>query len=162
MSDFDYDDDTADDTPLVKQLRKQIAGFEKSQKELQEQLSTFQKDTRDRSVKSVLEARGVSPKVAAFIPADKSSAEDITAWLEEYGDVFGATASASTPDSQVETPEADDDLVATLRRIQGADSGAGAVNLDVETQAAATLASIGANAKTSEDFFRALAAAQRS
>lgn len=159
MSDFDYDDDTADDTPLVKQLRKQIAGFEKSQKELQEQLSSFQKETRDRSVKSVLEARGVSPKVAAFIPADKSSAEDITAWLDEFGDVFGATASASTPDPEVETPE-DDDLVATLRRIQGADSGAGAVNLDSDIQAAAALASIGGNAKNSEDFFAALRAAK--
>ncbi|MEW2080152.1 hypothetical protein AB0941_43005, partial [Streptomyces sp. NPDC013433] len=139
--------------------------FEKTQKELQEQLGSFQKDARDRSVKSVLEARGVSPKVAAFIPADKSSAEDITAWLEEFGDVFGATASQNTatdddgPDG--DEPVLDNDLAAVLAKIQGADSGAGAVNVDSETQAAAGLASLAANSKTAEQFFAGLAGLRR-
>ena len=41
-------------------------------------------------MKDVLTAKGINPKVAAFVPQDLDASEEaVTNWLNEYGDVFG-------------------------------------------------------------------------
>jgi len=87
-----YDDEEDDDTTtdVVGQLRKVNRALEKRAKELEQELSGLKTQTRQRTVKDVLQAKGLNPKIAAFIPPDiDSSEEEIVKWVNEYGDVFG-------------------------------------------------------------------------
>lgn len=87
-----YDDEEDDDTTtdVVGQLRKVNRALEKRAKELEQELSGLKTQTRQRTVKDVLQAKGLNPKIAAFIPQDiDSSEEEIVKWVNEYGDVFG-------------------------------------------------------------------------
>ena len=70
-------------------LRKALKRAEKEKKELAEQLAKIQTDLRDRSVKEVLEQKGVPAKIAKFIPSDVNTPEQVDAWLNENADVFG-------------------------------------------------------------------------
>ena len=104
---WDENDDTIDDSRDTKQfreLRKADRAKAARIKELEDRLASMSKAVRDRSVKDVLTARGLNPKIAAFIPSDIESSEDaIAKWVDEYGDVFGAAAPA-----QQESPAADE------------------------------------------------------
>jgi hypothetical protein len=88
---YEYDDEDDDTTTdVVGQLRKVNRALEKRAKELEQELSGLKTQTRQRTVKDVLQAKGLNPKIAAFIPQDIDSSEDaITSWVNEYGDVFG-------------------------------------------------------------------------
>lgn len=91
---YEYDDEdddfTTDGGDVVKQLRKVNRTLEKRLKELEQEATTLKTQTRQRTVKDVLSAKGINPKVAAFIPQDIDTTEEaVTAWLTEYGDVFG-------------------------------------------------------------------------
>ena len=95
MSNYDYEDD--DDTDfnvesndLVKQLRKAAKQKDKELAELRSQFETLNKQSRERAIKDVLEARGVNGKVAKFIPQDLDPTEEsLSKWLEDNADVFG-------------------------------------------------------------------------
>ena len=92
-----YDDEEDDDTTtdVVGQLRKVNRALEKRAKELEQELSGLKTQTRQRTVKDVLQAKGLNPKIAAFIPQDiDSSEEEIVKWVNEYGDVFGIQTSS--------------------------------------------------------------------
>ena len=88
---YEYDDEDDDTTTdVVSQLRKVNRALEKRAKELEQELSGLRTQTRQRTVKDVLQAKGLNPKIAAFIPQDIDSSEEaITNWVNEYGDVFG-------------------------------------------------------------------------
>ena len=88
---YEYDDEDDDTTTdVVGQLRKVNRALEKRAKELEQELSGLKTQTRQRTVKDVLQAKGLNPKIAAFIPQDIDSSEEaITTWVNEYGDVFG-------------------------------------------------------------------------
>jgi len=88
---YEYDDEDDDTTTdVVGQLRKVNRALEKRAKELEQELSGLKTQTRQRTVKDVLQAKGLNPKIAAFIPQDIDSSEEaITSWVNEYGDVFG-------------------------------------------------------------------------
>jgi len=84
----DEDDDTT--TDVVGQLRKANRALEKRAKELEQELDGLKSQTRQRTVKDVLQAKGLNPKIAAFIPQDIDTSEEaINQWVTEYGDVFG-------------------------------------------------------------------------
>ena len=84
----DEDDETS--TDVVSQLRKVNRALEKRAKELEQELSGLKTQTRQRTVKDVLQAKGLNPKISAFIPQDIDTSEEaIAAWVDEYGDVFG-------------------------------------------------------------------------
>lgn len=103
---YEYDDEDDDfgnePQDVVKQLRKVNRTLEKRLKELETEASTLKTQTRQRTVKDVLSAKGINPKVAAFIPQDIDTTEEaVSAWLAEYGDVFGVQ---QTPEeTQVKT-----------------------------------------------------------
>jgi hypothetical protein len=89
---YEYDDED-DNTPtdVVNQLRKVNRALEKRAKELEQELSGLKSQTRQRTVKEVLQAKGLNPKIAAFVPQDIDASEEaINQWVNEYGDVFGA------------------------------------------------------------------------
>lgn len=93
MSDYDdWDAETEDahgDSGDIPELRKAYRKLQKQNKELVDQLSGMQKQVRERSVKDVLAAKGLPPKIAAFIPESANTSEEVEAWITEYGDVFG-------------------------------------------------------------------------
>lgn len=94
MSNYDYEDDdddfTQESNDLVKQLRKAAKQKDKELAELRSQFESLNKQSRERAIKDVLEARGVNGKVAKFIPSDLDPTEEsLSKWLEDNADVFG-------------------------------------------------------------------------
>jgi hypothetical protein len=96
MSNYEYEDDEDDVTTtdtsndLVKQLRKANKQKEKELADLKAQFEGVSKAQRERSIKDVLESRGVNSKIAKFIPSDLDPTEEsLSKWLDDNGDVFG-------------------------------------------------------------------------
>jgi DNA-binding transcriptional regulator YbjK len=92
----DQDTDTEvqmDGSDLLKKLRKAKRNDEKRIKELTEQLEGLSKSQRERTVKEVLEKKGVNPKAQRLIlkDLDDISEESVNTWLEDNGDLFGLT-----------------------------------------------------------------------
>jgi hypothetical protein len=115
--DFDFEDGPQD---VVKQLRKVNRTLEKRLKELEQEATSLKTQTRQRTVKDVLTAKGINPKVAAFVPQDLDASEEaVTNWLNEYGDVFGVKSgeeseSKSTPNNQaLQAQQRINDVVST-------------------------------------------------
>ena len=143
MSNFEYEDDDNDDftqesgnNELVKQLRKANKQKEKELAELKAQFEGVSKAQRERSIKDVLESRGVNSKIAKFIPSDVDSTEEsLSKWLDDNGDVFGFATESNQPvvnqaqadaykkmnsaTDQGLTPDASDDI---MRRLMSANS----------------------------------------
>ena len=142
MSNFEYEDDEDDITTsdngndLVKQLRKATKQKDKELAELRAQFENVSKAQRERSIKDVLESRGVNSKIAKFIPSDVDSTEEsLSKWLDENGDVFGFTTESNQPvvdpaqaaaykkmnnvTDQGLTPDASDDI---MRKLMSANS----------------------------------------
>lgn len=98
MSDYsqwEEEDEFEGDSNAMKELRKAYKAMQKQNKELVEQLDSFKSNLRERSVKDVLVSKGLPEKVAALIPKDATSSEEVEAWLGEYGDVFGLNLASS-------------------------------------------------------------------
>lgn len=111
MSNNYWDEDEDDqDTPeqqltgddLVKKLRKAKRADEKRIKELTDQLETFVKERRERTVSEVLAKKGVNAKAARLILKDVEDAteESIDSWLRDNGDLIGYTPQAQNEDVQ--------------------------------------------------------------
>jgi len=74
-------------------------------KDLEVEATTLKNQTRQRTVKDVLTAKGINPKVAAFIPQDIDITEEaVSTWLNEYGDVFGVQQESTQGESQAQNP----------------------------------------------------------
>jgi hypothetical protein len=111
--DFDLEDESRQsknsDSDLLRQLRKELKAKTKTLSEYESKMAGLESERRQNVIKSVLESKGVSPKIAKFIPNDvEPSAEVIESWIEENADVFGLTA--------VKQNQVQPDL-ATLRQI---------------------------------------------
>lgn len=110
MSSYEWDDDddidgAPNDTNAMKELRKAYRAAQKQNKELAEQLDSFKSSLRDRSVKDVIASKGLPDKVSALIPKDVTSAEEVEAWLADYGDIFGVSASSEEQKPAAPNPE---------------------------------------------------------
>ena len=103
--DFDEVEDTQQDTNAPASLRKALKASERRNKEMSEQLAQLTAQVRDRSVKEVLESKGVPSKVAKFIPGDVSTPEQIDAWLNENADIFGFAKPEETAAQTTEEQE---------------------------------------------------------
>lgn len=121
--DFDFEDESEqprraeNNNDLVRQLRKAQRAADKRAKELETELLSLRSAQRENVIKSVLESKGLNPKVAKFIPADINPDEDaINQWIGEYGDVFGI---AQAVQEQKSAPD-----LATLRQIDAVTQGA--------------------------------------
>lgn len=100
MSEYDWDDDDLDqdagrDSNALREARKAYKAMKQQNKELLERVAAFEKSQREASVKSVLTAKGLNPKISAFIPEGITSAEDVEKWVDEYAEVFGGSQPAS-------------------------------------------------------------------
>ena len=102
----DQDTDTEtqmDGSDLLKKLRKAKRNDEKRIKELTEQLEGLSKSQRERTVKEVLEKKGVNPKAQRLILKDLEdiSEESVNTWLDDNGDLFGLTKPEVNPEQEV-------------------------------------------------------------
>ena len=97
--DTDVSETQMDGSDLLKKLRKAKRNDEKRIKELTEQLETLSKSQRERTVKEVLEKKGVNPKAVRLIlkDIDDVSEESVNNWLEDNGDLFGLTSTQDAP-----------------------------------------------------------------
>ena len=108
-------DEQPESNDLVKKLRKADRAKEKRIKELETELSGLRSVQREASIKSVLESKGVSPKIAKFTPQDiEPSSEALEAWIDENAEIFGL--------QKVEQQEAPD--LAALRQIDAVTANA--------------------------------------
>jgi hypothetical protein len=104
------------DSDLLKQLRKELKTKTKILSEMETQLSGIKSEQRQNVIKSVLESKGVTPKIAKFIPADiEASPEALDNWIQENADVFGLT---------VQSPSETQPNLATLRQIDSVTANA--------------------------------------
>ena len=90
--DLDTDNEVQmDGSDLLKKLRKAKRNDEKRIKELTEQLEGLSKSQRERTVKEVLEQKGVNPKAQRLIlkDLDDITEESVNNWLADNGDLFG-------------------------------------------------------------------------
>jgi DNA-binding transcriptional regulator YbjK len=111
----DEDEDQDNDIPLqgddlVKKLRKAKRADEKRIKELTEQLENLSKVQRERTVKEVLEKKGVNLKAARLVlkDLDDVSEEAVNNWLTDNADLFGINIPSQS--------NADDVSLAALRQ----------------------------------------------
>jgi hypothetical protein len=97
--DTDVSETQMDGSDLLKKLRKAKRNDEKRIKELTEQLEGLTKSQRERTVKEVLEKKGVNPKAVRLIlkDIDDVSEESVNNWLEDNGDLFGLTSTQEAP-----------------------------------------------------------------
>ena len=102
----DQDTDTEvqmDGSDLLKKLRKAKRNDEKRIKELTEQLEGLSKSQRERTVKEVLEQKGVNPKAQRLIlkDLDDITEESVNNWLEDNGDLFGLVQPEVNPEQDI-------------------------------------------------------------
>jgi len=93
--DLDTDNEVQmDGSDLLKKLRKAKRNDEKRIKELTEQLEGLSKSQRERTVKEVLDKKGVNPKAQRLIlkDLDDITEESVNNWLDDNGDLFGLAA----------------------------------------------------------------------
>ena len=99
--DLEFEQSFETDTDLVKKLRKANRLQEKKIKDLESNLGSLTKAQRERIIKDTFASKGVNAKIATFVPSDLEASEDaISAWLEEYGDVFGVQTPPKNETSQ--------------------------------------------------------------
>ena len=102
--DLDTDNEVQmDGSDLLKKLRKAKRNDEKRIKELTEQLEGLSKVQRERTVKEVLEQKGVNPKAQRLIlkDLDEVSEESVNNWLEDNGDLFGLVQPEVTQEKEL-------------------------------------------------------------
>ena len=139
----EWEDDEEDVTPsqqsesdLLRQLRKELKTKSKMLSEMEGQLSSIKTEQRQNVIKSVLESKGVSPKIAKFIPADiDASSEAVDIWITDNADVFGLTVQTPAdvkPDldtlrqidavtANAESPDGLDDMYLRLQNAESAE-----------------------------------------
>jgi uncharacterized protein YdiU (UPF0061 family) len=135
--DFDFEEPSRDDSNVVKQLRKTLRAKEAELKKFESELSELRGAQRQSTIASVLSSKGVSPKIAKFIPTDiEATTEAIDAWVTEYADVFGIQTQTSQEQAQPDlgtlrqidsvtanalSPDKEQDLYLRLDQAQSAD-----------------------------------------
>jgi hypothetical protein len=97
--DLDTDQFNNDGSDLLKKLRKAKRADEKRIKELTEQLENLSKVQRERTVKEVLEKKGVNAKAARLVlkDLDDVNEESVNNWLDDNADLFGLQVNQEEP-----------------------------------------------------------------
>lgn len=142
MSEYNWENELEDETAesgtgngqlagvesLPKHLRQLIAAAKRDEKAAIKRASEAENKLRTNTIESVLTSKGVPAKVAGLIPESvDSTPEGLSAWLAEYGDVFGTKASneggQTASESATDTTQANADNDALARMQQTASSG---------------------------------------
>jgi len=106
--DLDTNEYAGDGSDLLKKLRKAKRADEKRIKELTEQLEGLSKVQRERTVKEVLEKKGVNAKAARLVlkDLDDVSEESVSNWLDDNADLFGLTVASEEVSTETQLDRA--------------------------------------------------------
>ena len=106
--DQDTNDFSGDGSDLLKKLRKAKRSDEKRIKELTEQLEGLSKVQRERTVKEVLEKKGVNAKAARLVlkDLDDVTEESVNNWLDDNADLFGLTVASDEIQAETQVDRA--------------------------------------------------------
>ena len=99
-NDFNRSNSHGDDG--IANLRKAKRADEKRIKELQEQLAKFSRESNERTVKEILESKGVNTKAARLVLKDLDAIDEdsVSNWLSENGDLIGYTPGEQKVDTE--------------------------------------------------------------
>ena len=81
------------------ELRRALKKEKEARENAEKEAAQLRSKVRETTVVDVLKSKGVSEKIAKFIPGDITAPEQIEGWLKENEDIFGF---------QVDTQDADD------------------------------------------------------
>lgn len=86
----------------IANLRKAKRADEKRIKELEEQLAKFSKESNERTVREILESKGVNTKAARLVLKDLDTINEdaVSNWLIENGDLIGYTPGEQKVDTE--------------------------------------------------------------
>lgn len=130
-----YDDDD-NGSDLVKDLRKQLDEAKAEAKSLRKENEGLVAYKIKVTVDDVIAEKGLNPKIKALIPKD---VEDVSSWLDEYGDLFGVTPST---DAASDDAGAADEVDELDRQNAIEDQGAGDTGLLAKIEATTDLAEL--------------------
>ena len=126
MSNNEWDDlETGEETPRMKDLRKQIDQLSKSLKDAEAGRAAAESKLTVASLSDALKAKGVNPKAARFIVSDGVDASDETAltnWLEENKELFPSSMTEATAQQEAQQPQqpaVDGDVVSNYQQLTG-------------------------------------------
>ena len=88
------------------ELRKALKKEKTERENLDKELATLRAESKARTVKDVLDKKGVPDKVAKFIPADVVTSEQIDEWLTANADVFNLTVVQSGANTETNNENA--------------------------------------------------------
>jgi len=159
-----YDDDLGEQGEGPKALRDALKKEQKERKQLEEQLASLQKSSRERTVKEVLNSNGINPAIAKFIPSDVDDESSVNEWLVENAAIFNINLGASNEAVPAQTGSNPFDLSGTVTPAVGVSqqqvdafttinqTSQGAVPMTSEAQALAAIQ----NATSPEELTRLL------
>ena len=83
----------------IANLRKAKRADEKRIKELEEQLAKFSRESNERTVREILESKGVNTKATRLVLKDLDTINEdaVSNWLIENGDLIGYTPNQEKP-----------------------------------------------------------------
>ena len=83
----------------IANLRKAKRADERRIKELEEQLAKFSRESNERTVREILESKGVNTKAARLVLKDLDTINEdaVSNWLIENGDLIGYTPNQEKP-----------------------------------------------------------------
>ncbi len=114
------EDETPEPSKVPADLRKALRKAQRENKTMAAQLAEITKANRSRTIKEAISAKGLNPKIAAFIPADvEPTDEAVTKWLSEYGDVFSPPSTDQAVEPAEGTPNVDPVELAAQQAIIG-------------------------------------------
>lgn len=125
--------DPSQNTPLVKDLRKQLKEALKAKESAEERASKAEKSVRTRTVSDVLKDKQANPGLARYVlqDLDDPTPEAVSAWLADNGELFGYKPPApdpSDPAAVLGLPAGTDlppDLVAAYQQYQASQQSGG-------------------------------------
>lgn len=133
MSEFpdDLHVETDNDSELVRTLRAALRKKDDEIKGLRTEVEKVRTATVESAIKDVLKnvPEGRREKVEKLIRKDAKSADDVTAWVEEYGDVFGVTETPGAESAGAgdgEEPQSgglSEEEATAFERLQSAEAG---------------------------------------
>lgn len=105
MGQYDDAEDELDGSEpgAFKQMRDQLKKLKEQNRDLIESNTRLETTVRTRVIADTLTSRGVSPKIAQFVPSDiEPTEESVTAWLIENAEVFGVRVQPTAQEQQLQ------------------------------------------------------------
>lgn len=154
QEEFEQQNQQQRENPL-RHLRKENKDLKKELDEAKAAIAKFAEQSRVNTLKDTLKELKLPEKVSALFPSDKDATpENVKAWVQEFGDVFGVKVEEEAPGQKGPegVPDIPQEALQAWQRTQVQESSRGAVPADVEQQQIAALQAMDAAAQSYDEF----------